>query len=163
MLVCRFVCRMICLINCPQICFLALLLVISWQKFITFVFYQHIGVCFPLLPFLHVSCHYEHWVICRSTNCNCVVVSFQLSYSVGGPTFRVPLELFIVSCQVSRAKSKVFGEMYIFLSFVTNYIWMRESYQDLLWSTNWWIMLPFVDMCVLGLIEWNSLNVMRPA
>jgi len=60
MLVGRFVCRMICLTNCPQICLLALLLVISWQKFITFIFYQHIRVCFPLLPFLHVSCHYEH-------------------------------------------------------------------------------------------------------
>jgi len=41
----------------------------------------------------------------------CVVVSFQLSYSVGGPTFRVPLELFIVSCHVSRAMSKVYNEM----------------------------------------------------
>ena len=56
----RFVCRIICLTNCPQICFLALLLVINWQKCITFVFYQHIRVCFTLLPFLHVSCHYEH-------------------------------------------------------------------------------------------------------
>jgi len=37
---------MICLTNCPQKYLLALLLVISCQKFKTFVFYQHIRFAF---------------------------------------------------------------------------------------------------------------------